>query len=402
MQVKIERLNDQGQGICYIDNKISFVNFTLPDEIVDVTVIKSLKKYNICQLNEIVKKSSKRKESYCRFANTCGGCHLSHLFYEETIEFKKLKLERIFYKYCHLVASIPIIESSNQLYYRNKLTLHIKNSQIGLYMPETNSIVSINKCFLVKESINNILKEISKFNIKNGQVVIRTNYNSEILLNFITDDSITIPNLSSYKIAGILQNGKIIKGDDFLIEKLNGLFFKVSYDAFFQVNLDICQKLFSLIQEFVPKNGILLDMFCGTGTLGLNVASYLKKVYGIEINENATINATYNAKINGINNAYYLCGDANKLISKIDDKIDTIIIDPPRSGMTKNGIDLLLKINAQNIIYIACDPFTLARDINLLSENYEIEKIMGLDMFCFTYHIECLSILKRKVNKQEI
>ena len=394
MTVKILRLDDYGRGICYVNDKITFVPNTCIADEVEIEIIKETKKYNIAMVKKII--SSNRQESFCPYSSTCGGCSLSLMKYEDTLTFKKQKLEHIFKKFCNLDINIPAIASPNTLEYRNKITLHVKEGRIGLYKEETNEIVSIDECKLVSFKVNEFIKLIPDFKIKNGTVVIRNNYNMEILANFITDDKLELPNLTNFKIVGILQNGHILRGEDFFIERLNNMYFKVSYDAFFQINLGITEHLFSLLLELAPKDKCVLDLFCGTGTLGLTLAPFSKKVYGIEINKNATINATYNAKINGLNNCFYLCGDANELISKINDKIDLVIIDPPRSGMSKNGIELLKKVNANDIIYIACDPITLARDINYLKNDYSIKSVIGLDMFSFTYHVETICYLTKK------
>ena len=398
MEVTIVRLDDYGRGICYVKDKITFVPNACVDDILEIEIIKEAKKYNIGKIKSII--SSKRQNSFCPYSDICGGCSLSLMSYEDTLGFKKQKLEHLFKKFCTLELNIPVIASPKPLEYRNKITLHVKEGIVGLYKEETNEIVSINECKLVPYKVNEFIRIIPKFNIQNGTVVIRNNYNMELLVNFITDDNINIPNLTEFKIVGILQNGKVLKGEDFFIERLNNMYFKVSYDAFFQINLGITKKLFDLLIGLAPKDKNVLDLFCGTGTLGLTLAPFSKKVYGIEINENATINATYNAKINGLNNCYYLCGDANKLISKINDKIDLVIIDPPRSGMSKEGIELLKKVKADNIIYIACDPITLARDINYLKNDYVVKTAVGLDMFGFTYHVECVSVLYRKSLKK--
>lgn len=394
MTVKIVRLDDYGRGICYVNDKITFVPNTCLDEKIEIEIVKETKKYNIGKIKSII--SSHRQNSFCPYSNDCGGCSLSLMTYEDTLSFKKQKLEHLFKKFCNLELNIPVIASPKSLEYRNKITLHVKEGVVGLYKEETKEIISIDECKLVSFKVNEFIKLIPEFKIKNGTVVIRNNYNMELLINFLTEDKLEIPNLTNFKIVGILQNGKIIRGEDFFIERLNNMYFKVSYDAFFQINLGITEKLFNLLVELAPKNKNVLDLFCGTGTLGLTLAPFSKKVYGIEINKNATINATYNAKINGLNNCYYLCGDANKLISKINDKIDLVIIDPPRSGMSKEGIELLKKVKADNIIYIACDPITLARDLNYLKNDYVVKTAVGLDMFGFTYHVECVSVLYRK------
>ena len=394
MQVRIVRMDDFGRGICYVDDKITFVPNSLTDDLLDIEITKETKKYNIGKIKKVLE--TKEKISPCPYSNECGGCSLLRMDYSNTLAFKKQKLENLFKKFGKLELNIPIIASPKPLEYRNKITLHVLNGLVGLYKEETNEVIKIEECKLIPFKVNEFIKLIPSFKINNGTVVIRTNFNMELLVNFITNDILEMPPMTEFKIAGILKNGKALRGDDFLIEKINNMYFKVSYDAFFQINLGVTEKLFNLLLEMAPKGKNVLDLFCGTGTLGQVLAPFSQKVYGIEINENATINATYNAKINGHTNCYYLCGDANLLISKINAPIDLVIIDPPRSGMSKKGTDLLKKIKAKDIIYVACDPVTLIRDINYLKDEYDVKTVIGLDMFPFTYHVECVSVLHRK------
>jgi len=396
MEVKIERLNDQGLGLCYVENKITFVRDAVVGDILSIHLIKSYKKYNIAKIDKMIYPSPIRKSSFCKYSSTCGGCALANISYQNTLLFKKQKLENIFKKFCNLNIPISMIESDIHLSYRNKITLHIKEGNYGYYQENTHTLISIDTCKLASPLTQAFLKELPKFNIKNGTVILRSNSSEELLLQFLTEDDIKIPSLNKYKIAGILKNNQVLLGNNYFIEKVNHMYFKVSYDAFFQVNINICEKLFSLLLMLAPKGKNVLDLFCGTGTLGLLLAPFSKKVYGIELNQNAVYDCLYNAKMNNINNAYYLCGDANQLINKIKEKIDVVIIDPPRSGMSKEGIPLLKKLKANTIFYVACDPITLARDIALLKEDYTVSKLIGLDMFPFTYHVESLCVLNRR------
>ena len=180
------------------------------------------------------------------------------------------------------------------------------------------------------------------------------------------------------------------------MELVDNKFFQVSYDSFFQINRDICNKLFKLVDEEILPNSNVVDLYCGVGTLGINVAKKVNKVYGVEIVKNAVINAILNTKINKVINEEFMLGDATMILPKIKDRIDVIICDPPRTGLTKEIINTLKKEEIKKIIYISCDPITLARDINLLSDKYELDKIIGLDMFPYTYHVESICVLNIK------
>lgn len=394
----IEKLDNHGRGICYINNKITFIENALPNEEVEIKITKENKKYNEGIVTKYIKKSSKRIEPKCPYFEECGGCNLLNTTYEETKKYKKDKLESIMSKYAKINKNIDIIESQNTLNYRNKITLKVINNKYGYYVSNTHKLVPINNCLLAEQPIKEFIKDINKLNIKNGEVIIRSNYNEELLIVINTKDKIN-PDIEylkeNHKIVGFIVNNEIINGDNKFIEIINNKMFQVSYDSFFQINRYICGKLFELINDNIKEGETILDLYCGVGTLGLN-ANKAKKIYGIEIIPNAIINAITNAKINKQNNAYYMVGNTSKCINKINDKIDTIIIDPPRSGLDEITRNTIIDMKPNKILYISCDPMTLARDLNILKEYYNINLIKGLDMFPYTYHIETICIMERR------
>lgn len=396
--LKIEKLDNFGRGICYVNDKITFVTNALPDEIVNIRITKEYKKYNEAIVTEYLKKSPNRVDSICPYYEECGGCNLLHMSYSDTLTFKKDKLQSIIYKYAKIEKDIEIIPSKD-FNYRNKVTLKIKNYKYGYYKESTHKIISITKCYIAETAINDFIKDIKYLNVKNGELVIRSNYNNELLLWIKTKDQIK-PDISylkeHYKIAGIVLNNKAIEGDSSYIELINHQLFTVSYDSFFQINRDICSKLFNLVNEYVEDNEVILDLYCGVGTLGINASKKAKKTFGIEIVRNAVLNAITNAKINKRENIYYMLGDASKCLPKIKEHINTIILDPPRAGLDKVTLNTIINFKPNKIIYVSCDPMTLARDLNELKEHYNIEVIKGLDMFPYTSHIESFCVLKIK------
>ena len=395
---KIIKLDNMGRGITYINNKITFVKNTLEDEEVDIKITKETTKYNEGEVIKYYKKSPYRLESLCPSYDKCGGCNLLHTTYEHTINYKKNKLKDILKKYANLDLDIEFINNPKPLNYRNKISLKIQDKKIGYYEEKTHKIISINTCLLAEESINRFIKDIKYLNINNGYLTIRNNYNNELLIIIETKDNINIDTnylKNNHKIAGIVVNNKTYYNDNFLIETINGLLFKISYDSFFQVNRIMCSKMFDIVKQYINKNDIVLDLYSGVGTLGINVANIAKKVYGIEIIKNAVINATYNTQINKVDNAYYMLGDVGTTLSKINDKIDTIIVDPPRAGLDNKTKEYIINSKSKRIIYVSCDPITLARDIKDLSNTYKVIKVTGLDLFSYTYHLESITVLER-------
>ena len=392
---EIKSLNDQGQGVTFVNDKITFVDKVVVGDIVELEIINEYKKYNIAKVVKYINKSDNRLDVFCPFYSECGGCHLQNMSYDETIKFKKEKLENILKKFANIDSNIEIVKSDNINNYRNKITLKVENKKIGFYKYNSNDLIEIDKCMIASELINDFIKVLNDFNIINGEVTIRCNYNDELLVHILSKDKINIPKLDNLKIVGIIQNNKLIYGEDHFMEIINNKFFEVSYDSFFQINRDITSKIFEYIKENILRNKNVLDLYCGVGTLGINVADISNKVYGIECVENAVLNAIKNSKINKVNNTKYMLGDASKIIDKIEDNIDVVIVDPPRSGLTKKEIDVIKKMCVEQIIYVSCDPITLSRDLKVFNDVYNIKIIKGYDMFPYTYHIESICILER-------
>ena len=396
MEYEIVNLNDQAMGVTYVNDKVTFVFNALVGEIVTLDIIKSTSKYNIAKVKEYIKKVDQRCDAMCPFYEECGGCHLQHMSYDDSIKYKEDKLKLILHKFGKIDDEVSMVRCKHNLNYRNKITLKVKNGNIGYYSYKTNDIVKIDKCLIASDNINKFISYISQFNVKNGEVVIRENFNQELLIRFISDDKIKLVEIPDLKIVGIIQNNKVLKGDNSFVDKINNKFFKISYDSFFQVNREMAGNIFNIIRDNILKDSTVLDLYSGVGTLGINVGDISKKVYGIEIIENAVLNSVSNANANKVKNASYMLGDASKVIDKIKDTIDVVIVDPPRSGLSKHEVDVLQNINPKQIIYVSCDPITLARDLKLLKDNYNINKIYGLDMFPYTYHVESLVILERR------
>lgn len=398
-EVKIEKFDNQGRGICYIDSKITFVPNTLPGEIVNIKITKESKKYNEAIVTEYITTSPKRVESPCKYFGICGGCELLHSNYEDTLKFKKEKLENILSKYANIKSNIKIVPSTNCLSYRNKITLKIINTQVGYYKSSTHKLIEIDKCLLAEPAINKFILDIKKLNVKNGEVVIRSNYNNELLIWIKTKENIN-PDIdylkTHHKIAGIILNDKPLTGDNSFIEIINHQLFTVSYDSFFQVNRYMCSKIFELINQNIGMNEVILDLYCGVGTLGINASKNAKKAFGIEIVKNAVLNAITNSKINKRDNIFYMLGDVADCLPKIKDDVDTIIVDPPRAGLDNKTKETIINFKPNKIIYVSCDPMTLARDLKELSSYYNVIDIKGLDMFPFTQHIETFAVLTKR------
>lgn len=392
MKVEIVKLDDFGRGICFINDKVTFVPNTVPGDIANIKVIKEHKKYNEAILADLVNPSSDRIDAPCPYFGICGGCTLQILSYEKGIDYKKEKVINYFKK-MGLIINPNVIENDMPYNYRNKITLKVVNGVIGYFKLNSHSVVEIKKCILAEDCINDVINIISNMKIINGEVIIRCNYNKEILIIINTQDKINIPALSK-NIKGITLNNEVIYGDDHFYEEINNIKYKVSYQAFFQVNRNVASKMFKLVEDFVNDKDCVLDLYSGVGTLGLSASKKAKNVLGVEINKNAVRNANENAVINKLNNAKFIYSDASN-IKNIDVAFNKLIVDPPRAGLSTDVIDFINNKLPDEIIYISCDYHTQARDLKLLN-NYEIINSYICDLFSYTYHVECICILHRK------
>ena len=392
MQVHIDRMDHFGNGIGNINGKIIFVKGALPGETVDVIITKDKKSFMEGTINTIIYKSSKRVEPFCKYFGVCGGCNLCHLNYENTLEYKKERVKNILSKFD--IPKINVIRNENDLYYRNKIELKIVDGKLGFYEKSTHNLIEIKECKVTKKSINKSFEFVKNMKLENANVTIRANYNDEVLIIIDSKEKPVILNPEDYKIVGIVLNDKCIYGQDNFMEKINNLFFTVSYNSFFQVNNYINLELFNLIKENIVGKTVL-DLYSGVGTLSIVASKVVDKVYSIEVIANAVKNALINAKINKCDNINFILGKVEDKIGFINDKIDTIIVDPARAGLDKKTIEVINNICPQRIIYVSCDTQSLANNLVDLT-NYEIKKFYILDMFSYTYHIECFCILDRK------
>lgn len=392
MQVHIDRMDHFGNGIGNINGKIIFVKGALPGETVDVTITKYKKSFMEGTINTIIYKSSKRVEPFCKYFGVCGGCSLCHLNYENTLEYKKERVKNILSKFD--IPKINVIRNENDLYYRNKIELKIVDGKLGFYEKSTHNLIEIDECKITKKSINKSFEFVKNMKLENANVTIRANYNDEVLIIIDSKEKPVILDPEDYKIVGIVLNDKCIYGQDNFMEKINNLFFTVSYNSFFQVNNYINLELFNLIKENIVGKTVL-DLYSGVGTLSIVASKVVDKVYSIEVIPNAVKNALINAKINKCYNINFILGKVEDKIGFINDKIDTIIVDPARAGLDKKTIEVINNICPQRIIYVSCDTQSLANNLVYLT-NYEIKKFYILDMFSYTYHIECFCILDRK------
>lgn len=411
--VEIEKLDHQGRGIGKLNGKIIFVDQALVGEKVRVEITSEKSKFYEGKIVEIINQSNERIESICPYFKECGGCDLLHIPYEKQVEFKQNKVPEILNKYSGILdvdkVLKPIIKASNHFNYRNKVTFHVKE-KIGFYKRKSYELIAIDRCELISEKMNEILKICQKYlDLKYVEkIIIKDMANCQVMLTINLQKVINIDGFLDkikdfVESVNIFIENRIYKtiGKSNIIAKLSDFDFLVSSSSFFQVNLEQTVKLYDKILNYcnLKPDDKVLDLYCGTGTIGIYLSRNCQQVLGIEINEDAMKDAKENKKLNNISNIEFICGDTKKAIKCIKYQPTVVVVDPPRNGLDKDVVEYLLQLKSDKVVYVSCDPITLARDLSLLQQYYEVIEITPIDLFPQTYHVECVCDLKLRKTK---
>ena len=365
-EVTIIDYDHQGRGMARINDKICFIPNTMIDEVVKINIVRDKKKFMEGEVVEYIKTNPKRIDNICPYYKTCGGCDLLHLPYDEQLKYKQNKVKNIIDRYVKEDIKINDIEYDKQFNYRNKVTLQVENNKFGFYSKKSNDITPITKCLLLDDKLNEYIKTIDNTKEK---IVLRTN-GIDVLDNY--NDRIT----------------KTIGNKKYL----------VSLESFFQVNDNVTYKMYEKVKEYVnsSNNDVILDLYCGTGTIGIYLSDNCKEVLGIEINKQAIKDADKNKELNNLSNITFIADDVAKVINKVNIKPSIIVVDPPRAGLDEKTLKEIIKMNPNRLVYVSCDPMTLARDLNILKYYFDIKEITPFDMFPNTYHVENVVLMTRK------
>jgi len=434
-----------GIGIAKEDGKNIYIKGAVPGQRVLARITKSRKEYAKANLIKVLNKIDGQIEPKCPHFGMCGGCTYQFLDYKDQLNLKEKQIIKLFeeagiegFEY------LGIEHSPQEFEYRNKmeftfgdmekggelsLGMHIKNKSFG--------IVTVDHCSLIHDDFKIILDTVLKFFRNTGLpyykvmkhegflrnlVIRRTQNTGEILVNIVTTSQNSFNkeeftnllmelNLNA-KIVGIIHSINdslsdvvaadeidILCGRDFVEESILGLKFKISPFSFFQTNTLGAEKLYSLVMEFMGSSDskVIFDLYCGTGTIGQIAAKKAKKVIGIELIEEAVKAAGENAALNGLNNCSFIAGDVAKTVNELTEEPDIIILDPPRPGVHPKALSYVVDFNAEEIIYVSCNPKTLVEDLKvLISSGYVVEKVKGMDMFPNTPHVESVVRLHRE------
>lgn len=396
MKVEILKLDNFGRGITYINDKICFIENTLPNEVVEIEITKETSKYYNAKVTKYIEKSPLRIEEECPYSSICGGCNLNHICFNDENKFKLDKVKSILKKYANIDSNlIKEIIYHDRNHYRNKITLHGNGNEIGLYKENTNEIIPISSCLIVNPKINEIIKVLNNTSKEISEVIIKTsNDNSKVMVSIIG----TIDNIEILKelCDVLIINNEYISNNKVIETNIGNKKYIEGIDSFFQINNTLTKELYDeVLLNVKDKNyNKCLDLYCGTGTIGIYISDQVKEVIGVDYNQSNINDAEENKKLNNISNISFICDKVENKIDTFKD-IDLVIVDPPRAGLDSKTKDYLKQINSKEIIYVSCDPATLARDIKAL-DTYKINYIKVFNMFPRTYHCESIAVLERK------
>ncbi len=405
--VRGESLHFTGKGIAKINEKIVFVKNLLPAELAKIKVTKEEKRFSEAEIIEYLEK--KERLNMCPFFNKCGGCDFNHLAYDEEIRLKEENLSRVFNR------EVKVEKMDDPSYYRNKVNLFFDNDGYGFYEKESHNLVNIKSCMLINPTFIKIADFISNKKIKIKSLFIRTNQSDDLSISFIIKENIDLNEVVkdlitnfknikriSYSINNednllFKNNYKILYENGDFLEEIADLKFLVSDTSFMQVNQKMTEKLYKKAIEManINKDDIILDAYCGIGTISLFLAKSAKKVYGIEIVKSAIENANKNKLLNKITNAEFILGDVTKKINDLKNVPFTkVVVDPPRKGLDKPFIKMITDKKIKEVVYISCNYQTLLRDIKIFNElGYELKNIEAFDMFARTNNVETVATL---------
>ena len=441
--VKVDKYNKDLRGCVSINRNSYPVKGTILDELVEVEVING--KNKTANLRKVVKPSKYRVKPLCPIYQKCGGCSLLHIDYNEQLRIKQEHVQNLFKEKLGMSKGVLLtVGMENPCHYRNKNQIVFKNTNTkeriisGFYQEGTHNVINFDTCYIQDEVSDKIVKTIKKLMVemkinafdedrKTGLIrhilVKRSNQTKEVMVVFVIASTVfpgrtnfikklvsihpeittIIQNINNRSTSAVLgENETVLYGKGYIYDILLNKKFKISSKSFYQINSVQTAKLYKLAIEAAKlnKEDVILDTYCGVGTIGIIASDYVKQVLSVEIVKDAVNDAIDNAKTNNVKNIKFFCDDASNFmvnLAKARENVDVVIMDPPRKGSDERFINSLLRLSPKKIIYISCNPDTLTDDLKLiLKGKYNITYIQPVDMFPHTSHVECIVCLTRK------
>lgn len=440
IKTKIVDISHEGKGVGKIDGLTIFIEGGTLGDTVNVEITQMKKNFALGKTVEIVKSSRHRVESNCKVSDDCGGCQLRELDYTNQLKMKTQKVKSDLERIGKLenVQAHDIIGMNKPIRYRNKAQVPVGENHIGFYKKGSNSIVDTDECVIQSKSTEKAIKlirefmkkyEVSGYNKRTNRGVIR---HIVTKISFKTQDMMIILVTNTHKlphkeeliemiraempnVKSIIQNvndrrtnlvlgekNKIIYGHGKIIDYIGDLQFKISPNSFFQVNPKQTLVLYEKALKFADLKGheTVFDIYSGIGSLSLFLSKKARKVYGVEVVKEAVEDAKENAKLNDIKNVEFFEGTAESVLPKLYEegkRADVVVLDPPRKGCETEVLDSIIKLSPEKIVYVSCNPSTLARDLNYLSENgFKVKEVQPVDMFAGSVHVETVTLIEKK------
>ena len=433
-------LSSEGKGVVKYHNDIIFVDGLFPNEEADIEIMYHRAGVYFGKVKKLYNLSEDRIQPRCKICTSCGGCQYQQLNYQAQLKYKTKRVKEALTRIAKVKTKVlPCLGMDDPYNYRNKIQVPFnkdKNGKVkfGFYKENSHIIMPIKECAIEDKRAAPILWDIKLlleemnipvYNEDSGKgilryVLIRTSHHYKELMVVLVTTVLNFPGQRNFinelvnrhpEITTIVENvnnrhtnvilgnqEKVLFGPGHIKDDILGLTFEISASSFFQVNPVQVEKLYSSALNLIDfnKKETVLDAYSGVGTIGLIAAKNAKKVISVEINKSAHKNAVENAKRNGVDNIEFVCADAGEYISKSNEDIDVLIMDPPRSGSDERFLSTVMDKRIKKIIYISCNPETLARDISYLSPLYEVDYAQPVDMFPMTAHVETVVELYRK------
>ncbi len=449
----------EGKSIARVEGKVVFIEGAVPGDVVDVFVSKSKKDWAQGKVSKIKEFSKERVEPFCVHFGICGGCKWQMLPYDKQLEYKEQEVRDVMQRIGKLtgVPVLPILGSEKTIHYRNKLEFTFSNKKylpseelkalgedewpggaLGYHVPRLyDKIIDIYECWLMDDVNNQVRNSLRDYALENNlsyydikehkgfmrNIILRYCSTGELMVNLVfgEDDEAGIKRIAEYlleKVPSITTllytinkkwndsiydlDPQIITGKGYVIETLEEFKFKISPKSFFQTNTKQAEVLYNVVKDFAALTGkeTVYDLYCGTGSIGIFLSKDAGKIIGVDVIEDAITDAKENALLNDLEDTFFFAGD---VIAVCDDAFfdlhgqpDIVIIDPPRAGLHPKLVQKLVEIAPPKMVYVSCNVATQARDLQLLSEKYTVEKLQPVDMFPHTHHIECVALMTLK------
>lgn len=392
-----------GDAVARHEGKVVFVPYLIPGEEALVEIVEEKANYLRAWPVEVISPSPDRVEALCVHFGVCGGCHWQHISYQRQLALRQEVLLSQLARIAHLpdAAVKPTVPADEPWYYRNNVQLHLdQEGRLGFIGASDHQVLPISECHIMHPLVWDMWSALEIEFPGLERITLRAGTASQeqlVVLESGTDDVPEVEVDLPVSCVLLLPDGTpvIFVGAPHITERVGGRQLRVSANSFFQVNTRQAERVISIVEGYAEPRGneLLLDLYCGVGTFGLSLADKVAAVVGIDNSESAIEDARFNSQ--DLDNVQFLQGSVEELIPDVEEKLDLVLLDPPRHGVSKKALDAIMKRVPGRVIYVSCDPATLARDVGIMVRSgYNLVAVQPVDMFPQTYHVEAVALLR--------